>query len=153
MKKLLLFFAFATIISCNEKAVYSDTDKSFEENRWQKSDIKVYEFELKQGATPYEMDVFMSYVYGAQFARIPLVAEVTYPDGQMSSVTFDFKTKTDSGEEAGDCSGDFCDLSQKIELPKPLVPGKYKVRLMHNFNNEYLPNVLALGIRVNQLAD
>ncbi|RZJ72450.1 hypothetical protein [Flavobacterium sp.] len=153
MKRVALLLLTFLAISCSEKSLYSETDKSFDENRWQKSDIKVYEFEIAQAATPYEMDVFMSYVYGAQFAKIPMIAEVTYPDGQMSSVTFDFVTKTDSGEEKGDCSGDFCDLDQKIDLPKPLVRGKYKVRLMHNFNNEYLPNVLALGLRVNQLAD
>jgi gliding motility-associated lipoprotein GldH len=153
MKKIALFFALTLLVSCDGKSVYSQIDKDFKENRWQKSDIKVYEFEVSQAATPYGIDVFMSYVYGAQFAKIPLIAEVTYPNGEMTSVTFDFVTKTASGEELGDCSGDFCDLSQKIELPKPLSPGKYRVRLMHNFPNEYLPNVLALGLKVEQPND
>lgn len=153
MKRFVPFFAAILLISCNGNTLYSEIDKSFEENRWQKSDIKTYEFEIIQDATPYEANVFMSYIYGGQFAKIPMIAEITYPDGQMSSVAFDFVTKDDSGQELGDCSGDYCDLTQKIDLPKPLSPGKYKVRLMNTFNNEYVPNVFALGLVVEQLAD
>lgn len=152
MKKLALFlFAFA-LASCTGESVFSKTDKGFAENRWQKSDIKTYEFKIEQSATPYEMQVFFSHIYGYQFEKAPLIAEITYPDGQLSSVKFDLILKDASGE-LGDCAGDYCDLTQKIELPKPLEKGKYKVRLMHDFNGEYLPNVLALGLRVEKLMD
>ena len=148
---LLVFAVF--FISCSGESVFSKTDKGFVENRWAKSDIKTYEFEIDQAATPYEMQLFFSHVYGYQFAQVPVIAEVTYPDGQMSSIAFDLALKDASGAELGDCAGDVCDLVQNIALPKPLEPGKYKVRIMHNFNGEYLPNVLAVGLRVEQLQD
>jgi len=153
MKKVAVALLAVLLFSCQGDTFYSKTDKNFDENRWQKSDIKVYEFEITKEATPYEMQVFISHVYGYQFAEVPLIAEITYPDGEMSSVNFDLKLKDGSGSELGDCAGDYCDLTQKIDVPKPLSVGKYKVRLMHNFNGEYLPNMLALGLRVEQLQD
>lgn len=148
-----MIFASILLVSCQGETHYSETDRSFEDNRWQKSDIKTYEFEIAQAATPYEIEVFFSHVYGYQFPKVPLIAEITYPDGTMESVDFDLLLKDASGAELGDCAGDYCDLTQKIEVPKPLTAGKYKVRLMHGFNGEFLPNVLGLGLRVQQLVD
>lgn len=153
MKRLALLLTALFLASCQNESVYSRTDKNFADNRWQKSDIKLYEFNLDQPATPYEIQVFVSHVYGYQFATVPLIAEITYPDEQISSVAFDLRLKDSSGAELGDCAGDYCDLTQKIRVPRPLVAGKYKVRLMHQFNAEYLPNILALGLRVEKLQD
>ncbi|MBD3582098.1 gliding motility lipoprotein GldH family protein [Flavobacterium selenitireducens] len=152
MKRLALALLAILATSCTSEAVFSKTDTAFAANRWQKSDIKTYEFEIDQAATPYEMQVFFSHVYGYQFEKVPLIAEVTYPDGQLSSLKFDLIVKDASGE-LGDCVGDYCDMTQKIELARPLDKGKHKVRLMHDFNGEYLPNVLALGLRVEKLMD
>lgn len=151
MKKIALVLL-VMLAACNGKDVYSETDRYFEDNRWEKSDIKTYEFEIEQSATPYELSVFLSHVYGYQFDSAPMIAEITYPDGSLSSVKFDFRFK-ENDKELGECAGDFCDLSQAIPVEKPLVAGKYKLRLMHNFNAEFLPNILALGLRVTQLPD
>ncbi|RZJ68067.1 MAG: hypothetical protein EOO50_02980 [Flavobacterium sp.] len=151
MKKILFVFAMLLLISCNGKTVYSESG-DVPENRWQKADIKTYEFEIDQAATQYEIEVLMSYVYGSQVRPLPLIAEITYPDGQMRSSEFSLEFKN-AGEDLGDCSGDFCDIAQKIPTQETLVPGKYKLRLMHNSNEPFVANVLNLGIRVSQLND
>ena len=143
----------ALLAACNSKTLYSETDDNFTQNRWLKSDIKVYEFEITEPATPYEIEVFFSHVYGYQFPKVPLIAELTRPDGNITSHQFDFMIKDESGNELGDCAGDYCDLSQKIPVEGALSVGKYKLRLMHNFEGEFLPNVLGIGIRVEQLSD
>lgn len=145
---------FCTLLAgCNGKTLYSETDSDFPDNRWLKSDVKFYEFHIKQPATQYELEVFFSHIYGYQFPKVPLIAEITHPDGKITSLEFDLVIKNDQGEDLGDCAGDYCDLIQKIPTQQPLVPGSYKVRLMHDFEGEFLPNVLGVGIRVEQLVD
>lgn len=151
MKKILFVFAALLLISCDGKTVYSESG-DVPENRWQKADIKTYEFDLEEAATPYEIEVLFSYVYGSQVKPLPLIAEITYPDGQMRSSEFNLEFKVD-GNDLGDCSGDFCDISQQIPVKEALVPGHYKFRLMQNSSEPFVPNVLNLGIRVKQLAD
>lgn len=154
MKKLLLLVVgCALLLACDGKTLYSETDSDFTENRWLKSDVKFYEFHIKQPATQYELEVFFSHVYGYQFPKVPIIAEVTHPDGKIMSLEFDLILKDEKGEDLGDCAGDYCDVVQKIPTQKPLEPGSYKVRLMHDFEGEYLPNVLGVGIRVQQLMD
>jgi gliding motility-associated lipoprotein GldH len=153
MKQLILVCSFFLLFSCNDKTVYDKVDKDFPENRWQKSDVKTYTFEITKTGVNYTVEVLFSHIYGYQFSSAPLIAEITYPDGKLVSNGIILQIIGEDGEDLGDCAGDYCDLTQPIINNEPLAVGKYSVKLSHNFQAEFLPNVLGVGIQVKQEFD
>jgi hypothetical protein len=58
------------------------------------------------------------------------------------------KIKDNEGNDRGDCTGDYCDVEEMVFENISLQKGNYKVRIINEFNSDYLPNVLGLGIRI-----
>lgn len=143
---LLIFLAF---ISCDKNNIYSKFDKGFEENRWSKSDVKSYDFAIEDATKSYDLILEFSHVAGFQFNSIPLIIEVTNPDNSKTTRLVALQITDAQGKDLGDCSGDYCDLSEIIFQDKKLAAGNYQVTVANDFNNAYLPNVLGIGIKVN----
>ncbi|RYG41201.1 MAG: hypothetical protein EOO01_25670, partial [Chitinophagaceae bacterium] len=97
----------------------------------------------------YNFELFFSHIYGYQFPEIPLVVAIQSPDGDTATERFMLKIKNNAGDELGDCAGDYCDLRQLILPGKALKPGHYEVKISHEFNGAFLPNVLATGLKVS----
>jgi len=146
--KYFAIFAVVALFSCDKNTVYKQFDSNFDENRWQRSDIRSYEFNVEQ-AKAYDLFIDFSYVAGVQFAEIPVTVEITTPDGKVSEEKNILQTKDAEGNDAGDCAGDYCDLRHAVFTKRELASGNYKIRLKNEFNNEYLPNVIGIGIRLS----
>lgn len=153
MKRLLFVLLTILLFSCNSKTIYDQVDKDFAKNRWQKSDVRTYSFEITTKGVYHNVYVLFSHVYGYQFSSAPLVAEITYPDGKVESRGIILQITGEDGEDLGDCAGDYCDIRQEIMKNEVLPVGKYTVKLSHNFQAEFLPNVLGIGIEVEQAVD
>ena len=69
------------------------------------------------------------------------------PDGIVFSENLNIELRKDDGE-VSDCSGDYCDMQQEIFSKRELKAGSYKVLLSNEFDHEYLPNVLGIGIQI-----
>lgn len=139
--------------SCDQNSVYNKFDKNFEENRWQKTDVRTYEFEIVQGATPYNMDLHFSHIFGYQFPSVPLVVTIENSDKTITTKTIQLDLLDKEGKDKGDCAGDICDLYVTVFEGESLPVGKYKVAISHQFQGEYLPNILGLGIEVTTAMD
>ena len=152
--KLLSFILLAfALFSCNENKIYADLNKDFADNRWQKSDVKEFEFTIEQEARNYDVHVHFAYFSDFQVNPVPLTVSVLYPDGSEENKSLNIIVKDSQGKETGDCSGDYCDIREVIVENKPLKKGVYKVRIEHDFNGPYLPNVNGVGIEVVAQAD
>lgn len=146
-----IFYAILAIglLSCEKNSVYKQFDSDFENNRWQRSDVRDHAFEITAKG-PYDLLIDFSYVADVQFAEIPVDLILTDPNGQTTLQRLTLITKDSDAKEVGDCAGDLCDLRQAVLNAVTLAPGKYKVRLENRFNHEYLPNVIGIGIRVQR---
>jgi gliding motility-associated lipoprotein GldH len=154
MKRSLFFLLALALFSCGSKTIYNKMDEGFKDNRWPKSDVKTYSFELAKQAAGCSMDVRFSHVYGYQFQTVPLVMTITYPDGKTVSKDIVLKVTDSNGKDLGECAGDICDLTQTVITDsEPMPVGKYMITLKHTFQAGFLPNVLGVGIRVIQSAD
>lgn len=78
--RVVALLALVTLSSCDGNRVYSKFEKNFKEKRWQKTDIRTYEFEITQGATNYNMDIHFAHVFGYQFPSVPLTLTIENPD-------------------------------------------------------------------------
>lgn len=134
--------------SCEQNRVYNKFEKNFKENRWQKTDIRTYEFEIVQGATQYNMDLHFSHIFGYQFPSVPLTITIENPDKTVTTKNINLEITDENGKDKGDCAGDICDLYVTVFEGESLPVGKYKVAISHQFQGEFLPNILGLGIEV-----
>lgn len=152
MKKglLCLFFIFSFCISCADNH-FRQFDILPEDQRWLASDKKTYEFDIEDETQPYNITFQFSHVYGYQFASIPLNVSIENPEGTIEEMAIDLKIAEDSGKQLADCSGDVCDLFYKIKEKTKLQKGRYKITVSHNFKGPYLPNVIGIGLKIENV--
>lgn len=149
-KGLFLFFIFSLLISCSDNH-FRRFDILPEDQRWQASDKKVYEFEIENDSQFYNVVFQFSHVYDYQFDSIPINVTIESPDGKTEELNIDLKIKDSSGKQLADCSGDVCDLFYKIKERTKLEKGNYKVTVYHSFKGPYLPNVIGVGIAIENV--
>lgn len=147
---LFLFFIFSILISCSDNH-FRRFDILPEDQRWEASDKKIYEFDIENENQFYNIVFQFSHVYGYQFASIPLVAYIESPDGKTEELKIDVPIKDDSGKELAECAGDICDLKYTIKEKTKLQKGLYKVTISHSFEGPYLPNVIGIGLNVENV--
>lgn len=150
-KTLLLLSLFAILISCSKQNLFSRFDTFGEENRWQKSDAKVYDFTIDDDSQLYNVVFRFSHVYDYQFPSVPLNVLIESPDGKTEELKIDVPIKDDSGKDLGECAGDVCDLKYTIEEKTKLQKGIYKITISHSFEGPYLPNVIGIGLNVENV--
>ena len=148
----LVLVAFAAI-SCNESIVYEEMNKTFPDNRWQKSEVKEFEFTIDQEARNYDVNVHFAYLSDFQINPVPISVTIIHPDKSEEIREVNILVKDKDGKETGDCGGDYCDIREMVFDNKALKRGTYNLKIKHVFNGEYLPNVNGVGIEVIAKAD
>lgn len=148
MRWSYLLLIAVVLFSCDKNVVFKQFDSDFDQNRWQRTDVKTYEMQIEQQGV-YDLEIDFSYVAGIQFAEIPIYFQLIDPEGTIEKQDVILQTKTPEGTDVGDCVGDYCDMRHVVLKSKPLKPGKYTVKLNNAFNNAYLPNVIGVGIRLS----
>jgi len=154
MKTKILFLSslFFILISCTSSSTFNQFDKMPENNRWEKSDSKVYEFDITDDSKFYNIVFQFSHVYDYQFATVPIQFVIENPNGEKESLAVDMPIKGTNGKEIAECSGDVCDLKYSIKEKTKLIKGKYKITISHNFKGaSYLPNVIGIGLNVESI--
>ena len=144
---ILACLTFSLLLMSCDKAVYKSYQTDLVGNRWQKNDVKTYNFEIKESGT-YDLMVDFSHVYGTQFPALPLKVVMVNPDQTRKTADYTLELRNSEGEELGDCSGDYCDLREPVFSNLQLAAGNYQVSVANDFQFDFVPNVLGIGIRV-----
>lgn len=152
MKRTLLLFAASLLLASCTKTVYKEYNTDLVGNRWQKNDVKTFNFTLDESGV-YDIAVDFSHVYGTQFPSLPLKVVLVKPDQSRETVDYLMQLRDSEGTELGDCTGDYCDLREPVFIKKELKAGNYQVSVAHAFDYEFVPNVLGIGIRVTASED
>ncbi len=150
LKFIFPIFAFLLLISCSEKTDYKKFIKLPEDHRWLKSDSKIFEFTIDDDTKLYDVTFEFSHIYDYQFASVPIKIDVKNPSGEEEFHNIDFNIKDSKGKPLADCGGDICDMSMNVLEKTKLLKGKYQIKVGHDFNGPYLPNVIGVGIKVTQ---
>lgn len=148
--KFILIALVFVFLSCNKNKVYDDFDSSFDSNRWDATDVRVFEFDNPQSEGVSDLKLHFGHIRGFQFKEVLLEVEITSPDGKTEILPVTMKLIDESGKDIGDCTGDICDVFQTIKTFQNLEKGKYKVAVKSKFAGPYLPNVLGVGIVVEK---
>jgi len=150
LKFISPLLAIFLLISCSEKTDYKKFIKLPEDHRWLKSDSKIFEFTIDDDTKLYDVTFEFSHIYDYQFASVPIKIDVKNPSGEEEFHNIDFNIKDSKGKPLADCGGDICDMSMNVIEKTKLLKGKYQIKVSHNFNGPYLPNVIGVGIKVTQ---
>ncbi len=153
IKFLSVLFFILALTSCNETKIYDKLDKDFTDNRWQKSEVKTFEFEITEEARNYDVKVHFAYLSDFVVNPVPLLVTVFHPDNSGEKKEINLVVSDKEGKETGDCGGDFCDIREAIFTNEALKKGKYIISIQQNFDGAYLPNVNGIGIEVIAQAD
>lgn len=148
IKKYLLLLVLLTTFSCSKQNHFSQFIEFPDDNRWDLSEKKTFEFEIEDDTKIYNVSFLFSHIYGYQFNSVPIIFEIKNPDGTTEEIKENLIIK-DDGEHVTDCTGDICDLNYIFKPKTKLQKGKYKIIISHNFNGPYLPNVIGIGLKVD----
>ncbi|WP_294822907.1 hypothetical protein [uncultured Flavobacterium sp.] len=148
MKKIILLATLLAFISCKKNIIYQENAKDFEDNRWLASDVKNFEFDLKDDVAAGDIIMRLSHVHDPQFTSIPVEAVISYPSGERENIALSLELKDAGGNDLSECLGDVCDLYTPLKKSVKLSKGSYRVVLRNRFPNIYLPNAIAVGISV-----
>lgn len=146
--RTLILLCFFTLTSCS-KHQFSEFDYFDEDNRWQQTDAKTFEFEIPDDSKSYNVIFRFSHIYDYQFASIPINFNIENPNGTNENFTINLAIKDAQGRQLADCSGDDCDLNYTLKQNAKLTKGKYKVTISHKFPVPYLPNLIGIGLYVD----
>ena len=146
-KLLYLSLICMLLFSCDSKTVYKKFSNNFSDNRWPKTDVLTYKFTIDEPGM-YDILIDYSHVYDTPLTGIPLHVSVEQSGNVLWEEPVAIIIRDEDGNQIGDCTGDYCDVRQVISENKTLLPGEYKVHLRNEFNFDYLPNILGIGIRV-----
>jgi gliding motility-associated lipoprotein GldH len=150
-KIVYLLATCSLLIACNKSKLYSEFSKFSENNRWYKSVVKNYEFNIEDDTKAYDVTFEFSHVYDYQFDSVPIIFSIENPEGIKENFTIDLAIKDAAGKQLAECSGDICDLDFKIKEKAKLLKGKYKVTVANGFKGPYLPNVIGIGLKVTTI--
>ncbi|RZJ29240.1 MAG: hypothetical protein EOO48_07970 [Flavobacterium sp.] len=147
MKNTIVLLASLLLLASCDKAAYKKYDTDLVGNRWQKNDVRTYNFELKESGM-YDLLIDFSHVYGTQFSTLPLKVTMVNPDQSRKTADYNLELRNAAGEELGDCTGDYCDLREPVFSKLQLAAGNYQVSVANDFQYDFVPNVLGIGIRL-----
>lgn len=151
MNRIYALVLALALFACND-TVFDQYDRDFDNNRWVKSDVRQYHFAIADTAGRYDLIVDFSHVAGFQFGLVPISVTLQSANEQPITEHLLLRIKDANGNDIGDCTGDYCDIAHIVFSDLNLKRGKYKVSIANEFDNDYLPNVVGLGIRVQHAA-
>ena len=74
----------------------------------------------------------------------------SHSDTTVNNMAINLLLKDEQGNAVSDCSGDICDYSHTLQESVRLPKGNYVVKLQNQYQWEYLPNTLAVGLTIKK---
>ena len=147
---LFVYVLLIALSSCSEINFYHESYTNFPNNRWYKTKLLDFDFNIDDSSSSYNLSLDVGYVFGTQFNEVPLTFCITKPNKKEQFI--EYILELHNGDKyCGDCLGDYCDLEVPISLNYKFQEiGVYKVKIINNFNHEFLPNIRRLGLKISK---
>lgn len=156
MIKYKYLVAFVSImilfISCDKNRVFEE-NKDFDGFRWDYADAKVFEVAIEDAA-PKSVFINFRHTYFFETRNVRLNMEVKFPNDSIAKLPINILLSEPNGMWHSECSGDICDFKFPVEAFTNYSfadTGKYTFTLTQDMRVNPLPNVMAVGLRVENL--
>lgn len=148
MKKLLLLLPVLLFFSCSKTVMYTNTFSDFQDNRWYKNDIKVFDFDIKKDIESADISFVFSHTIDPQYKNVHMELVIRYPDGKNDNIFLNPQLKDEAGNSYSDCGDNYCEVKMNVKQDVKMPAGKYEIVLENKYQEDYLPNVKGLGVMV-----
>ncbi|GGB71873.1 hypothetical protein GCM10007424_09830 [Flavobacterium suaedae] len=128
--------------------MYTKTFNDFQDNRWSKTDIKVFDFDIKKDIESADISFIFTHTIDPQYKNVHMELVIKYPDGKSYNISLNPQLKDDSGNSYSDCGENYCEVKMNVKQDMKMPAGKYEITLENKYDEDYLPNVNSLGITV-----
>ena len=139
-------------IGCNEGHVYRKNKKGFPDYRWAKEKSLEYNPVIENIDAEYNIYFEFRHIHGFQFQNVKIKIEITSPANVVTTQEYIIPVFGKDGEELSECAVDYCDLVTLIEGNyKFTETGEYKFVISYDMEQEYLPNVMEVGLTIDKI--
>ncbi len=147
MKKVVVLFCVTLLFSCDLNVVSSDLNTDLKENRWYKDQELSFEIYVNENE-----DVWFHfrhiYDYILPDVAILVIIKRNGDTAKEKSFTETILIKDENNNELGNCTGDICDVYQKIN--HNFTSGNYTISFTNQRVANYLPNVIGVGYQIRK---
>jgi gliding motility-associated lipoprotein GldH len=144
LKNICLLLLSLTLFSCDSNVVLESFSNDFKDNRWMSEDYREFDFTIEKDGN-YEVQLHFGHIHKYQIPKVDVQIEITTPDGTVKVIPMVLEMQSETLKS--DCMGDICDLFVPI-VSDNMIQGNHKIVVKNTSKYPYLPDVLAVGIRI-----
>lgn len=144
---LLLVSILILVFSCNNNRVFHEV-KKFDDFKWQKNDKAVFNFNLEDTSTSYELVLNIRYIQGYPYKFLHLDIEITNPMGKTMVHEAKIPIISDEKKYIGDGAGSYWDLDYPVPEYNFQQKGIYKISIEHKMENNLAYPINEIGISI-----
>lgn len=141
----LLVFA-----SCDSNRIY-EQNETISESGWNMSDIKKFEVEIKDPATPVNFYINVRQADGYPYSNLFLFIKTNFPGGKASVDTLECMLADEKGKWLGSGIGDIYDnqipFKRNVRFPQA---GKYVFEIQQGMRTDGVPLIMDVGLRIEK---
>lgn len=141
----LLVFA-----SCDSNRIY-EQNETIPESGWNMSDIKKFEVEIKDPATPVNFYINVRHADGYPYSNLFLFIKTNLPGGKASVDTLECMLADEKGKWLGSGIGDIYDnqipFKRNVRFPQA---GKYVFEIQQGMRTDGVPLIMDVGLRIEK---
>ena len=142
-----LIFGFT---SCDSNKIYEE-NQAFDNNVWNYDDVKEFSFSVEDSLTPVKLFINLRTTIDYEYSNIYMYTHFTYPNGNTDIDTLEFFLAQPNGKWLGECSGTVVENRALITQGYLMESGTYTFKIEQAMYNDALPEVMDVGIRVENL--
>ena len=141
------------VISCTNELLIYENNQGFENNTWVYDDPKTFSFDIKDSSVFINLFINLRITTDYPYSNIYMFLHSDYPNGYTDIDTLEFFLADKDGYWLGDNSGTVVENSALISRGNFPVSGTYTFKLEQAMRNDSLPEVLDVGIRIEEVEE
>jgi len=150
MRIISLFFALLFLAACKPNRVYEE-HRGVADLKWERSDVKAFEFEIPDTNVHYKMYAAIRYIQGFPFKDLNVQVELSSPAGKKIQRDLQITIRNSAGY-IGDGAGDYWDLEYLFDKDFTFEEaGKYQLEIKHQMTNDPVVLVNEVGFVLEKI--
>ena len=149
IQAILGLLLFLNCVSCDNKVVYFK-QYSLPEHLWSNDLNAVYEFEAANFNEPLTLNFSFRTTTDFKYKAFYYYTEIINPVGKKNRFLNKLETIGNQGQWLGKKTGSIVEFNKQMPLPKPILKGKYTIKVSPAITQSLLSEILDMGLMVNR---
>jgi gliding motility-associated lipoprotein GldH len=149
IQAVLGLLLFLSCVSCDNKIIYFK-QYSLPNHFWSNDMSAIYEFEAADSITPLILNFSFRTTTDFKYKAFYYYTELINPVGKKNRFLNKIEAIGEKGEWKGTKTGSIVEFTNAIPLPKPLLKGKYTIKVSPAITRSPLNEILDMGLMVRR---